>query len=67
MSKYVELAEPEMQWLRHAVGASSTKSVAREIEISEQTLLRMLAGSRVQRLTVKVLRQHMATVPAVQL
>lgn len=56
--KYVRLDEAEIAWLRKQVDERGDAAVAKELGMNDQTLARMMAGMRIQRMTARILRQR---------
>lgn len=58
--QYDRLSESERSWLREEVDRFGRRAVSRHFGIHDQTILRLLAGEPVQRLTLRMVRESAA-------
>lgn len=61
--RFVTLTDQELKWLRSELRERGERDVAKAVGLSHLTVLRLAAGTRVQRLTARCFRQHLATLP----
>lgn len=67
--QYDSLTDEEQKTLRAEVqrAGGSRAVVAQRLGVHDQTILRLLAGERVQRLTLRIVRTQLVSPPAPQL
>lgn len=62
-----ELTAEEITKLRSAAERDTYEVTARALNVNETTLTRAVAGRPIQRMTANLIRQHLGTVPRVEL